>query len=99
VEENKLTAQAKRYLYTFIPDEDSDSIGEEEISKLDLLIQELKQERQEIKNDLAEFIGKHGEGGGSGEEDKRETEEMQDDIEYLTGENKELQSKVKEVCL
>jgi len=42
VQESKLTAQAKRYLYTFIPDEDSDSLGEEEISKLDLLIKELK---------------------------------------------------------
>ena len=42
VHESKLTAQAKRYLYTFIPDEDSDSLGEEEISKLDLLIKELK---------------------------------------------------------
>ena len=42
VQESKLTARAKRYLYTFIPDEDSDSLGEEEISKLDLLIKELK---------------------------------------------------------
>lgn len=97
-------------MHTFIPDDDTDSITiqadlsqPEELNKLDLLIKELRQERCELKNELADFMQKHGD-TKEGEEDlsvfeeRRDAEEMQDDIEYLTGENKELQMKVKDVC-
>jgi len=69
---------------------------EGEIVKLKALITDLKQDRVERVGELEQFR--------SGQNDNSRInmltmEEMKDDIEFLTGENKELWLKVKDVCL
>ena len=87
-----------RYLRSFVPDESEEIeslIAEsEEISKLKLLIRELKSDRLELKNEIEDFLGMHENEAlkdmNASHSEKRDLEEMQDDIDFLSGENKEL---------
>lgn len=70
---------------------------EPEIEKLKALITDLRQDRIELQAELEQFRE-----SGKGDVSRLaalKDEEMKDDIEYLTGENKDLHLKVKEVCL
>jgi len=69
----------------------------EEIEKLKALVTDLRQDRIELQAELESF--REGVKSDTSRLAHLKDEEMKDDIEYLTGENKELQLKVKEVCL
>ena len=109
VDMDRVTETATKYLKAFIEeysDEDfiQDVVGrsvhdmedDPEIEKLKALVTDLRRDRIEIQDELEQFRE-------SGKMDtsriaKLKDEEMKDDIEYLTAENKELSLKVKMVC-
>ena len=70
---------------------------EPEIEKLKALVTDLRQDRIELQAELQQF--KEGVKNDSSRLIHLKDEEMKDDIEYLTCENKELHLKVKDVCL
>lgn len=70
---------------------------EPEIEKLKALVTDLRQDRIELQAELQQF--KEGVKNDSSRLIHLKDEEMKDDIEYLTAENKELHLKVKDVCL
>ena len=57
----------------------------------------MRQDRIELQAELEQF--REGVKDDTSRIAHLKDEEMKDDIEYLTGENKELSLKVKEVCL
>ena len=69
---------------------------DQEIVKLKALVSDLRQDRLEKVGELEQFRS-----GGNDQSrfNVLTMEEMKDDIEFLTGENKELWLKVKDVCL
>lgn len=109
VDLDRVTETATKYLKAFIEEYDDDEfikdvVGENahdldddpEIEKLKALVTDLRQDRIELQAELEQFR--------EGVSDKTrisklKDEEMKDDIEYLTGENKELHLKVKDVCV
>ena len=110
VDQERITETAAKYLKSFIEDYDDDefiqdAIGqsvhdiddEPEIEKLKALVSDLRQDRNELQVELEQF--REGIKADTSRLANLKDEEMKDDIEYLTGENKELQLKCKEVCL
>ena len=110
VELDRVTETAAKYLKAFVEDYDDDEfiqdvIGqsvhdledEPEIEKLKALVTDLRQDRIELQAELEQF--REGVKDDTSRIAHLKDEEMKDDIEYLTGENKELSLKVKEVCL
>jgi len=74
------------------------SIDEEsEVEKLKALVTDLRQDRIDIQAEIEQF--REGVKNDTSRIAHLKDEEMKDDIEYLTGENKELMLKVKDVCL
>lgn len=110
VELDRVTETAAKYLKAFVEDYDDDEfiqdvIGqsvhdledEPEIEKLKALVTDLRQDRIELQAELEQF--REGVKDDTSRIAHLKDEEMKDDIEYLSGENKELLLKVKEVCL
>lgn len=110
VDLDRVTETATKYLKAFIEEYSDDEFIQDvvgrsvvdmdddpEVEKLKALVTDLRQDRIELQTELEQFR----ETGGKTDTSRiaqLKTEEMQDDIEYLTGENKELLLKCKEVC-
>ena len=110
VDLERVTETAAKYLKAFVDDYDDDEfiqdvIGqsvhdieeEPEVEKLKMLVTDLRQDRIELQAEIEQF--REGVKSETSRIAHMKDEEMKDDIDYLTGENKELQLKVKEVCL
>ena len=110
VDLERVTETATKYLQAFIEDYDDDewvheAVGKSaheldegpEVEKLKALVTDLRQDRIELQAELEQF--REGVKSDTSRIARLKDEEMKDDIEYLTGENKELHLKVKEVCL
>lgn len=110
VELDRVTETAAKYLKAFVEDYDDDEFiqdvisqsvhdleDEPEVEKLKALVTDLRQDRIELQAELEQF--REGVKDDTSRIAHLKDEEMKDDIEYLTGENKELSLKVKEVCL
>lgn len=69
---------------------------EPEIKNLKALVTDLRQDRIELQAELEQF--REGIKSDTSRLAHLKDEEMKDDIEYLTGENKELHLKCKDVC-
>jgi len=67
------------------------------VEKLKALVTDLRQDRIELQAEIEQF--REGVKSDMSRLAHLKDEEMKDDIEYLTGENKELYLKVKEVCM
>ena len=101
VDKNVISDNLFKYLQAYVEVTDSllnedATAGDddsEEIQKLKALIHDLRADRIQLQQELDQFK--------SQPHDSQQTlklKNMQDDIEFFTGENLELQQKVKEVC-
>lgn len=103
VQVGDLAPGAIRYLNAFA-DEDSDLFDseqdddiKEEAEKMRTLLAELRQDRDDLKNELENYKKKAG--VDTKKETMRKAEEYEDDIDWLLEENRELHLKFKEVCI
>lgn len=112
VEAAQLTETALRYLKAFVEDCTDEEFAmevvgkspheleeDDEIRKLKALVNDLRQDRVELQSELEKFRSVDGGTSDTSRLHKLKEDEMKDDIEYFTGENKELHFKVKDVCL
>ena len=105
VEKSQLSEQALRYLQSYVEQQDSlehvkentEQLIEEKhpkIEKLKALVADLRQDRVQLQQELQQFRQEPF----NQKKPDITLKTMQDDIEFFTGENLELQTKVKEVC-
>lgn len=101
VDSKELSEREQEYLAGFIEGEDSMIVEDlsvehsEEIQNLKSLITDLRQDRLQLQHEIDQFRCETY----PGPKPDFKLKTMQDDIEFFSGENLELQQKVKEVCL